>query len=618
MKRPIALLFCLLMTTMPLAGCFGGGDDSSNAPDEKLDDWNVHFAATAADLPTCDEDTNGRLYYVEADNQFQVCKTTGWEIIDIRGADGVNGQDGADGYEGRPGRDGENGTNGSDGIDGEPGRQGSIGPSGNDGHNALIKSTYESAGPNCENGGIKIDVGIDDNDNGFLEPFEIDSNQYVCDGGSSANSLLTSYSNPPNSMGCDIGGSVIGHGLDNGDGGGNAANGQLESGEIDHSSTFCTRSTVTQIKVTENEGDYGSTPEQMTVWNGALYFVADSADYGEELWVYDGDGVRLVADINTMGDSLISSLTVFNNKLYFSAYGGVGSGGQELWEYDGEEVSMAQDINPGSGSSYPSSLFVFDNELYFKASDGNYQNKLWKLNGGMVSSGVSVSAIYLEFNNELYFRGYDGNHGSELWKYSESLGAVLVHDINPGSSSSSPVSFTVFNNELYFGADDGIHGQELWKYDGTNTPTMVADIWNGSSSGEVSTFTVFKNELYFTANTPGWENQLKSLWKYDGNSSTIVTNQLALSNWLLDFVIFNDELYFHADYVNESMGCGELWRHDGINPPSLAFELYDGNGCPQDLTVFNHDLYFSGSYIQPSYVHKELFRYSIQTDVFYT
>jgi len=92
------------MITMPLAGCFGG-DDSSDASDEALDDWNVHFAATAADLPTCDEDTNGRLYYVEADNQFQVCKTTGWEIIDIRGADGADGEPGKTGRDGSPGRD---------------------------------------------------------------------------------------------------------------------------------------------------------------------------------------------------------------------------------------------------------------------------------------------------------------------------------------------------------------------------------------------------------------------------------------------------------------------------------------------------------------------------------
>ena len=115
MKRPIALLFCLLMITMPLAGCFGG-DDSSDASDEKLDDWNVHFAATAADLPTCDEDTNGRLYYVEADNQFQVCKTSGWSVIDIQGADGADGVAGADGQDGASGTDGQDGSPGANGA----------------------------------------------------------------------------------------------------------------------------------------------------------------------------------------------------------------------------------------------------------------------------------------------------------------------------------------------------------------------------------------------------------------------------------------------------------------------------------------------------------------------
>ena len=64
MKRTTALLFCLLMITMPMAGCLGG-DDSSDSPSEELTDWSVYLAPTTEDLPTCDEDTNGRLYYVE-------------------------------------------------------------------------------------------------------------------------------------------------------------------------------------------------------------------------------------------------------------------------------------------------------------------------------------------------------------------------------------------------------------------------------------------------------------------------------------------------------------------------------------------------------------------------
>ena len=159
MKRPIALLFCLLMITMPLAGCFGG-EDSPDASDEELDDWNVHFAATAADLPTCDEDTNGRLYYVEANNQFQVCKTTGWEVIAIQGTDGQDGNPGADGQDGANGQDGVNGQNGadgadgvdgqdgSDGFDGAPGADGADGADGQDGISILINAETT----NCANG----------------------------------------------------------------------------------------------------------------------------------------------------------------------------------------------------------------------------------------------------------------------------------------------------------------------------------------------------------------------------------------------------------------------------------------------------------------------------------
>ena len=69
---------------------------------------------------------------------------------------------------------------------------------------------------------------------------------------------LRSYGCPPTSMGCNVGGSVIAHGLDNGDGGGTAANGQLESGEVDYS-----------INVAHS-GISSSSPSGFTVFNNEL------------------------------------------------------------------------------------------------------------------------------------------------------------------------------------------------------------------------------------------------------------------------------------------------------------------------------------------------------------
>ena len=144
--------------------------------------------------------------------------------------DGTDGQDGVDGTDGADGADGTDGQDGSDGL------------------NAIVSMTPESAGSNCANGGTRIDVGVDDNSNGVLEASEIDQTQYVCDGGSSNNTMLTSISSPPANMGCDAGGRVIAHGLDNGDGGGTYANGVLEAGEVDSSTTFCSRSVVEILK----------------------------------------------------------------------------------------------------------------------------------------------------------------------------------------------------------------------------------------------------------------------------------------------------------------------------------------------------------------------------------
>jgi ELWxxDGT repeat protein len=89
-----------------------------------------------------------------------------------------------------------------------------------------------------------------------------------------------------------------------------------------------------------------------------------------------------VADINPgAGDSAPSSLTVFNNALYFSANGNDGAG-IELWKYTGTGApTRVGDINT-AGNSNPSYLVVFNNELYFSAnSNDGTGTELWKFKG---------------------------------------------------------------------------------------------------------------------------------------------------------------------------------------------------------------------------------------------
>ena len=71
-----------------------------------------------------------------------------------------------------PGPAGQDGTDGIDGVDGT------------DALNSLIRTTIEDSSSNCENGGTKIETGIDTNNDGLLDASEIDPSQtrYICNG----------------------------------------------------------------------------------------------------------------------------------------------------------------------------------------------------------------------------------------------------------------------------------------------------------------------------------------------------------------------------------------------------------------------------------------------------
>ena len=126
MRRANALLLAFLMATLSLAGCFGGDDsgDSDEDPAETLDDWKVYMVDSGDDLPNCNSETLGRLYYVADVDTFEVCLTTGWSFIDIKGADGAQGPSGEQGPQGEPGADGAQGPAGEAGPQGEPGMNG--------------------------------------------------------------------------------------------------------------------------------------------------------------------------------------------------------------------------------------------------------------------------------------------------------------------------------------------------------------------------------------------------------------------------------------------------------------------------------------------------------------
>ena len=64
---------------------------------------------------------------------------------------------------------------------------GSDGTDGTNGKNSLISTTTESSGANCTTGGLKVQSGLDSDEDGVLDSTEVTATTYVCNGSNGSN-----------------------------------------------------------------------------------------------------------------------------------------------------------------------------------------------------------------------------------------------------------------------------------------------------------------------------------------------------------------------------------------------------------------------------------------------
>jgi ELWxxDGT repeat protein len=260
--------------------------------------------------------------------------------------------------------------------------------------------------------------------------------------------------------------------------------------------------------------------------------------------------------------------------------------------------------------AYPEELTAIGDTLYFSAGDFNSSTinyELWKSDGTDVgtvlvkeirpgNTGSSPEGL-VDVNGILFFRANDGVNGVELWKSDgTTAGTVMVKNINP-SGDSYPYGFLNVNGMVYFSANDGVKGNELWKTDGTAAGTvLVRDINTGVASSNAGGFTNINGTIYFRALKA---NSGRELWKTDGTTTgTRIVKNINPSGDSNpnNLVNFGDTLFFQAD---DGVNGVELWKSDGTGVgTTLVKDINPGSGFSSPLSsfkIFQNTLFFSAT-----------------------
>ncbi len=259
-------------------------------------------------------------------------------------------------------------------------------------------------------------------------------------------------------------------------------------------------------------GATGSEPKYPVVLDNKIYFQANTATFGKELYVYfpSSNLVVRAKDVYTgeiSGNP--SHLVAYNDKLYFSGLRTFATGA-ELYEYDPAtgDLNLVANINSELlESSEINHTVVHNDVLYFTATEGEFGRELYSYDGTDVichtdfypGDGDGVLTIY-PYGNKLCFFGSDGVVGHQLALYDYSDDSVTpIGLVNSGSFTSVP-EWMEYNDILYFTTSVGELGFELWKTDGTEIE-MVQDLFEGIGSGFPAYFCLWNGTMYMSAYT---------------------------------------------------------------------------------------------------------------------
>lgn len=349
-----------------------------------------------------------------------------------------------------------------------------------------------------------------------------------------------------------------------------------------------------------NQTTIGSDPFGFTPYQGKLYFGADEANSGQEIWVYDPATGTVDILSDGPGSTRPYNFAGLDDKLFFT--GSALFAGYGLYYYDlvSEQIVATSYLTPGQ-SGHITDVIVYNDLLYLSVDDDTFGQEIFvydpatdqaTLTVDINPNGDSNPEKFIVYEGSLYFEANDDVNGNELWRYNDTSGqAELVKDLNPGSSGSGPGWFTVYDGELYFNAFVAGESAELFSYDAqTDSITQRTDF---SSGLDPEYLAVYQDKLYFNGRFSSSVNDELVYYDVALDTTVLVADLNPGASSPRDLVAFNGKLYFSAftdDYGRE------LWQLEDT-AVSIVTDIRPGvpDAEPTEMTLFNGKLYFAAN-----------------------
>ncbi|QDU66148.1 hypothetical protein [Engelhardtia mirabilis] len=364
--------------------------------------------------------------------------------------------------------------------------------------------------------------------------------------------------------------------------------------------------------------DWTDEPHDLTVFGGAVWFLAGLEDSGTELWRHDlaSGQTALFHELEPGPASGVQHLFAGAGKLFFA-----GSGTTDLWATDGtpggavvvatltlhsfnaslgHEAEVGSRVifaSAGSGTNptgwwssdgTPGGTFLLQptfntywsvqgaTKVWFTAGNVASTPRLFETDGtpggtqpvnlSGQSGGQRVDYFPgVALGDDLFYSGNVGGSGFELCRTTGGGAlAQLAAEINP-TGQSLPVEFVTTLGQIFFRADDGVHGTEIWSFDPISaTAALVADLTPGPGVGIIGskpTILPASGGVVFGQNFPVFGIEPAAT---DGVQTGLLLNigdeGLSDGSDPTEFLRFGDRVLFQA--FEGSTGA-ELWITDG-------------------------------------------------------